>query len=188
MFMNFSYIVLAAFKIEWYHILICVAVVLAISYIVLIIVSCCFMHIFNNKMKKSSETISIFIFQKEECMAKIINLLGDVTTKQKILSDFFDNFSEKSYVVLSYKEFGNKFAESREINKEIKLIYTNIKGLKNKNQIDALFLSINELNTGYNEETQLYNSYVVAYNYWRNLFMTRWIKDIFKIKEKEQIK
>lgn len=186
--MNFAYIAFVAFKIEWYHILICIAVVLAITYIILVIVSCCFMHIFNNKINKNSETVSIFIFQKEECMAKIINLLGDVAKKQKLLEDFIDNFSKKSYSVLSYKDFGEKFAKSREINKEIKLIYTNVKGLKNKYKIDALFLSINELNKGYTEETQLYNSYVVAYNYWRNLFMTRWIKDIFKIKEKEQIK
>ncbi len=146
------------------------------------------MHIFNKKIKKSTETISIFIFQKEECMAKTIKLLGESAMKQKVLNEFIDHFSEKSYSLLSYKEFGNKFTETRELTKEIKLIYTNQKRINNKEEIDALFSSINELNNGYMEETQLYNSYVVAYNYWRNLFMTRWIKTIFKIKEKEQIK
>ena len=62
-------------------------------------------------------------------MAKIINLLGDVTTKQKILSDFLDNFSENLMWYYLTKNLAINLL-NQEINKEIKLIYTNIKGFK----------------------------------------------------------
>ena len=51
----------------------------------------------------------------------------------------------------------------------------------------AVLNDSDDINTRFTISTQLYNSNVVAFNYYHNLFGTKFIKKIFKIKEKERI-
>ena len=57
-----------------------------------------------------------------------------------------------------------------------------------KKEVEGIFLAISDINKNYLETVQIYNRLVIGYNYWRNLFSTRWFKHILFIREKKSIK
>ena len=70
---------------------------------------------------------------------------------------------------------------------EIQKIYINNDLEELKKPVEVFFKNIEEMNEKYYQTSQLYNTKVIGYNYWRNFFSTKWLKKILHIKEKQTI-
>ena len=74
------------------------------------------------------------------------------------------------------------------IKKTLEGIYINNFESTNNETINLLFSSFKDVTIHYTDMTQDFNSNAVGFNYWRNLYFTKWIKKLFKIEEVTSIK
>lgn len=171
---------------KWQIISLAVFSFIILIYFVYLFISFFFMSSFNKKINIQNKTLSLLIFQK----AKILYTLNDLLDKYILNNEKINLFfNEKKY--LEYKDYGVK--EIKNINIEIDDIYKEFKTILINNKIESYkevsseFNLYDDLNKRFFITSQIYNSNVVGYNYWRNLKLTKFIKVIFKIKEKETI-
>ena len=181
------YIVNQIMFLEWYYY--CSAIVLFILalYILLVINSFVFMFIFSIKLKRASHSINLILYQKADCLLRISKHMKTLVDNNQIIKDFVATTDINNYKVFDVKNFDHINKKENEIFKEIKLIYVNNKNIPDKEKVIALIKSYDDLCKNYAKQTQYYNTYVVGYNYWRNLFTTKWIKLLLKKKEKDLI-
>lgn len=171
---------------KWQIISLAVFSFIILIYFVYLFISFFFMSSFNKKINIQNKTLSLLIFQK----AKILYTLNDLLDKYILNNEKINLFfNEKKY--LEYKDYDVK--EIKNINIEIDDIYKEFKTILINNKIESYkevsseFNLYDDLNKRFFITSQIYNSNVVGYNYWRNLKLTKFIKVIFKIKEKETI-
>ena len=80
------------------------------------------------------------------------------------------------------------FSSFEVIKKTLEGIYINNFESTNNETINLLFSSFKDVTIHYTDMTQDFNSNAVGFNYWRNLYFTKWIKKLFKIEEVTSIK
>lgn len=164
-----------------------IAIMILILYMTLIILSFSFMHVFKKKINKGKEVINVVLFQKYESLMKISELYKDIISADSPLAIFGTNEYLKKYNVLKAEEFENFYNYSESILNEAKKVFVNY-DLEDMSLINEIFNTIEELNKKYFEAIQLYNTNVIGYNYWRDLFSTRWLKNLLFIKKIDTIK
>src|SRR5574344_688527 len=94
----------------------------------------------------------------------------------------------KKYTKIDAKDFEGVFNYSEGIYMLVKSVCVNLKRSDDLDDIKALLKTIDSLNYKYFESIQLYNANIVGFNYWRNLFFTKWIKVLFRKDEMDTIK
>lgn len=154
-------------------------------YLIYFLISIFFMIAFNKKIRVGKEAISILLFQKKSSLLNIISFLDQNELNEDLLNFKNDNIN------FTYSLIDPSI--SREIYLEEEAIYKNLINLISKKEdvnskIKKEINLIEDINKRYFSRSQIYNSNIVGYNYWRNLRFTKLIKRIFQIKEKETIK
>ena len=169
-------------------IFISLALLICLIYLITVVLSFAFMLNFRKKIKKGKETINVVLFQKNDSLMKLASLLQEHLKEDNPLAIFAKNEELKKYNELKAEEFDEFYNYSEKILNCAQRIYISYDFSINDSYIKDVFLTLVELNNKYFESVQLYNTNVIGYNYWRNLFSTRWIKNILFIKEIDTIK
>ncbi len=157
-------------------------------YIVYVMVSFHFMKNFKRKIDTSSETINVLIFQKFQNLYEISNILLKLGYDNPKLLDFIKNQKTIKYKKIEAKNFDNVYNDTEKTYSIIKSVCVNLKNSDDTRELVNILKTIDELNKKYFETIQLYNTYVVGFNYWRNLFFTKWVKVLFRKDEIDTIK
>ena len=181
-----------------------------ISYITYVIISFLFMASFSKKLDMQNKTLNILLYQKVNALFKIIEILSKYVTLDNYLDKSIINYSKlnissnevKSLLEITSNEDYLKYEEHKDtsllvsyftsldeyffiINELLKVVK-----ISNKEDLNSinLNLSINDdISSRFIVTTQLFNSNVIGFNYWRNLTFTKFIKKMFKVAEKKQI-
>lgn len=172
---------------KWYHYVFAVLIVLLLIYIGIVIASFLFMSSFKKKLKETKESISIDFYQMRECLLKLDDLFKDYMDKETY-EKFIIEFGSTEFKNVKIEDCAKTFNKFEMAKKEFEQIFVNkVSGIDN-NKVSVLFDSFKELSKHYTDMTQSYNNYIIGYNYWWNLFSTKWIKKLFKIKKFENLK
>ena len=145
------------------------------------------MNSFKQKMDKCVESIRIDLFQMQESLNKILDLFK-VYIDEKTYLDLKEKINKYEFKNLSKDEFFICFSSFEVIKKTLEAIYINNFESTNNETINLLFSSFKDVTIHYTDMTQDFNSNAVGFNYWRNLYFTKWIKKLFKIEEVTSIK
>lgn len=162
--------------------------IIVFLYLIYILVSFFFMNEFKKKINVKVEAINVIIYQKYQLEDQTSSLLIMNGHNNKELKAFDDSDAFKNYKKIDAKQFEQAFNNSESSYKLIKRICAEIKLDEELEQIKINLKLIDDLDSKYFESIQLYNTYVVGYNYWRNLLFTRWIKVLFRKDEIDTIK
>ena len=161
-------------------------------YIIYVVASFIFMNSFKKKIITLTQSISVLLYQKNGLTHELINLTykrEENEVKIDLIEDYLNKKIEKEEeyeLIKDSKDFFIKFQYLENIYKELEYLIIN-KRINNEDELRRIVNNIDDINTRFTISTQLYNSNVVAFNYYHNLFATKFIKKIFKIKEKERI-
>lgn len=181
-----------------------------ISYITYVIISFVFMASFSKKLDMQNKTLNILLYQKVNALFKIIEILSKYVTLDNYLDKSIINYSKlnissnevRSLLEITSNEDYLKYEEHKDtsllvsyftsLDKYFFIINELLKVVKISNKEDLnsinLNLSINDdISSRFIVTTQLFNSNVIGFNYWRNLRFTKFIKKMFKVAEKKQI-
>lgn len=169
-------------EIHWYYYLLVALGILFIAYIILVIVSFSFMNSFKKKIKHIEEAISIDFYQMKDCLMKLNDLFKD-SIDAKTYEKFIKSYGSNEFNSISKDNVSSIFNKLELSKKELERIFVNNVENYDKEKVMMLFSSFKEISEHYTEMTQAYETYVIGFNYWRNLFSTKWIKKLFRIKE-----
>ena len=153
-----------------------------ITYIAYLIFSFVFMHSFKKKVNTSKRTLNILLYQKAQALYKICDLLDGNINEFESLKKFNEEKEGKDYKDIKPEFFREKYLELEDLYKISNKILID-KKIKNVDLIKKEFSVVEDSNERYFSASQAYNANVVGFNYWRNLFMTKWVKKLFGIKE-----
>lgn len=165
-----------------------IALVIFFIYISILSISFIYMAKFNNDLKKKRESLNIGIYQKCEYLNKLAIILEKYLNENSPLKIFSLNEEFKKYTKLKVDEIEEFYSYTEKILKDAQKNYIDYDLGAEKKEVEGIFLAISDINKNYLETVQIYNSLVIGYNYWRNLFSTRWFKHILFIREKKSIK
>ena len=168
--------------------IISILVLLILLYVLFVTMSFYFMHVFKKKLNIGKESINVLIYQKITTLYECANNLLKLGYDNPKLIEFIKNEELRKYRVVEVKEFEGLFSKTEEIYATVKKVCTNLKREDNYRDIVNNLETIDNLNSKYFETIQLYNTYVVGFNYWRNLYFTRWIKVLLRKDEIDTIK
>lgn len=165
-----------------------VAIVLFLGYILLLAFSFIFMRNFSKDISKKIDFLNLSLYQKCEAINMIISILDAYIKPNNPLYIFSKNENYKEYHRFSVNEIEEFYIYTEKMVTEVQKIYINNDLSSHKKEVENFLKNIEEMNEKFHQTSQLYNTSVVGYNYWRNFFSTKWIKKIFFIKEKQTIK
>lgn len=106
----------------------------------------------------------------------------------KTYENFIKSYGNSEFNKVSKDNVSKMFNKLELSKKELESIFVNKVENYDKDKVMMLFSSFKEISEHYTEMTQAYETYVIGYNYWRNLFSTKWIKKLFRIKEITSLK
>ena len=165
-----------------------IILIFVLAYIIYVAISFFFMKQFKKKILNYRKRINVVIYQKYQELdnaSEIIIKLGygtnDINKFAK--ADEFNKYKE-----IDVKDFDSSFTKSEISYKKLKTAITNLKFSDDYGELIGKLKIIDGLNSRYYESIQLYNTYVIGYNYWRNLLFSKWIKVLFKKDEIDTIR
>ncbi len=162
--------------------------VIILFYLVLLITTFVFMHNFKIDILRKKDFLNVTLYQKIDLLIKLSDLLSEHLDEKDPLKILGQNDELKAYQKLNAEEFEEFYGYSEKMLQNAQKIYINYDLKEKKKQVEEIFLAIGELNEKYFQAVQLYNTSVVAYNYWYNFFSTKWVKKLFFIKKIDTIK
>lgn len=169
-------------------IIIIVICFIVIGYLTYLGISFYFMRDFKKKIMNQKDRINLIIYQKYQSLDTASTLIIKLGYGTPEIKDFDDADMFKKYVRIEAQNFDKVFGNSENYYRIIKNASINLKTSDNLNEILKNLKIIDGLNSRYYESVQLYNTYVVGFNYWRNLFFTKWFKVLLKKDEIETIR
>lgn len=181
-----------------------------ISYITYVIISFVFMGAFLKKLDVQNKTLNILLYQKVSALFKIIEIINKYINLDNYLDKSIINYSKlnissndvKALLEITSNQDYLKYQEYKDtsllvsfftsLDKYFFIINELLKVIKISNKEDLQNINLNlsfndDISSRFIVTTQLFNSNVVGYNYWRNLKFTKFIKRMFKVAEKKQI-
>ena len=159
-----------------------------VAYIVYVLISFYFMKSFKKKIDTGCQSINVLIYQKIQSLYECSSILIKLGYDNPKLLEFIKTQKEKTYEKAEAKEFDAYFSKTENIYSTIKSVCVNLKRTDDTKDLVNNLKNIDDLNRKYFENIQLYNTYVVGFNYWRNLFFTKWVKVLFRKDEIDTIK
>ncbi len=154
--------------------------ILIIIYFIYLLFSFSFILGFKRKVNIAKQKLNILLYQKSQAIYRVLDLIDEDLNED--LLNFKNVKKYLEYIEILPDDFRNVYLELEDIYKKITKI-----DFKNNDKIKFELSIIEDCNNEYFSSTQIYNSYVIGYNYWRNLYLTKWIKDLFKVELKKTI-
>ena len=164
-----------------------IVILICIAYLLLICCTSFFMYSFSREINKKLEFLNLIIYQKCEAINQISEELSKYINETNPLYLFLNNPNYKEYHKLSTAEIEEFYYYTEKMITEIQKIYINNDLEELKKPVEHFFKNVEDMNEKYYQTSQLYNTKVIGYNYWRNFFSTKWLKKILHIKEKQTI-
>ncbi len=168
--------------------IIVLVVLCLLVYVMVVVLSFTFMHVFKRKLKKGKQSINLILYQKNDCLLKLSALYRDKLANDTPIVRYLNNEEYKKFTELKVEEFEDFYNFLEKMLSYVQKAYVTYAIEDKESFVRDLFLTISELNNKYLQAIQLYNTNVIGYNYWRNLFSTRWIKNLLFIKNINTIK
>lgn len=168
--------------------LIVIILTLVVIYLVYVLISFFFMHQFKHKIITTLDSINVLLYQKYETLDMSAHSLFSQGYENPRLIEFDSKNQFKNYKSVAANKLEVIYNDSESIYTIVKSVVVNLKTSDDIKTITGYLNTIDQLNVKYFETVQLYNTYVVGYNYWRNLFFTKWIKVLFRKEEIDTIK
>ena len=165
-----------------------IAVLLFAIYFTIIILSFIFMKSFKNKLKKGRRSINLILFQKNDCLLKLGELYKDKLNDNSPIKRYLNNPQYRKFVEIKVDEFDDFYNFSEKILNLEQKAYVLYGAGDNESYVKEIFSALSELNNKYLQAIQLYNTNVIGYNYRRNFFSTKRIKNLLFIKNINTIK
>ena len=166
-----------------------VLALLLLIYLVILITCFSFMLNFKRDINRRKDFINVTLYQKLNLLSKLAEIMEKYLTDNDPLKIMGSNEDLKKYQKLDAQEFEEFHVYSEKILQNAQKIYINFDlEEESKKQVEEIFLAIAELNDKYFQAVQLYNTSVVAYNYWYNFKTTKWVKKILFMKTIDTIK
>ena len=165
-----------------------IVIILFLAYSLLLGCSFLFMNIFSSECNKKVEFLNLTIFQKCEAINMTCEKLRPYIKESDPLFVFSQNQDYKKYHFLTVEEIEEFYFYTEKMIMEIQKIYINNELNENKIIVEDFLRSIEDMNEKYYQASQLYNTKVIGYNYWRNFFSTKWLKKLLHINEKQTMK
>lgn len=161
---------------------------LLLLYIIYVSVSFFFMRSFKKKIEINCEKINVLIYQKIQTLYECSQNLMKLGYDNPKLLEFVKDNRIKKYEKSEPKEFEKLFNGTENLYGVVKGVCINLKRTDDTRELVNNLKTIDDLNTKYFETIQLYNTDVVGFNYWRNLFFTKWVKVLLRKDEIDTIK
>lgn len=171
---------------KWLIILIAILSSIIVLYIIYVLISFFFVIGFSKKMNTEIESLSVSLYQKANILKELNLLMAKFVNNNEVVQNFIKEDMLNEYQTLDVKdikELNNKF---NNVFNEFKNILINNR-VENYKKVSLNFNLYEDLEKRFFITSQIYNTNVVAFNYWRNLMFTKWVKKLFGIKEKESI-
>ena len=164
------------------------AIVLAVIYLLILIVSVSFVWSFASIMSHHSHDITVILTNKRDNFIKLANLLngsGVKTDKKQV--DALNAFDLKRIE----KQDGDDARLAREeltsLGEYFLSTATSNETSLNEEDYFQITTNINELEKVYRQHLMMYNADVLGFNFWINFFPTRFIFKILRFKKKDNI-
>lgn len=155
---------------------------LIITYLLYLIFCFSFMFAFRKKVNISKRKINLLLYQKAEALYSICKIIEEEVPNDNEINEFLKNYPYIEFHEYESNEFREAYTKLDDLYKYI--LKKNDKNfLKKSDSIKKGYIVIEDCNNCYFAASQLFNSNATGFNYRRNLFLTKWIKNLFKIKE-----
>ena len=164
------------------------AIVLAILYTLILIVSISFVWSFASIMSHHSHDITVILTNKRDNFIKLANLLNSSGVKlDKKQLDALNGFDLKRIEKQDGEDAKAARDELTSYGDYLISIATAHEDSLNVEEYFHIMTNINELEKVYRQHLMMYNADVLGYNFWINFFPTRFIFKIFRFKKKDNI-
>lgn len=171
---------------KWAIILISILSSIVVLYLIYVLISFFFINGFSKKINSEIESLSVSLYQKANILRELSELLNKFIENNEVINNFKNGNLLNEYKILDIKEI-------KEINTKFNTVFNEFKNILINNRVEnykKVSLNFNlyeDLEKRFFIMSQVYNTNAIAFNYRRNLFLTKWIKRLFKIKEKESV-
>lgn len=147
-----------------------------------------FILIFRKIFKKHNTALGLMLHVKYDNTKKLIDCLNkngvNVPYKYVEIINQIETESFMNQELPSCLEARNNLTYLRN---ELVLLTNSSEALSKNNELKKAKEAITEMDANYRQLIAMYNADVLGYNYWINFLPTKYIKYIFKLKEKQII-
>ena len=165
-----------------------VAIVIAILYVLLLIVSVSFVWSFASIMSHHNHDITVILTNKRDNFIKLANLLNSSGVKiDKKQMDALNGFDLKRIEKQDGEDAKLAREELTSLGEHFLSLATSNEASLNEEEYFHITTNINELEKVYRQHLMMYNADVLGYNFWINFFPTRFIFKILRFKKKDNI-
>lgn len=164
------------------------AIVIAIIYLLIMIVSISFVWSFRSIMSHHSHDITVILTNRRDNYIKLADLLNKSGVKiDKKQVEALNNFDLKRIETQDGEDAKNAREELTSLGEYLVMTATANEASLNNEEYPNVMANINELDKVYRQHLMMYNADVLGYNFWINFFPTRFIFKILRFKKKDNI-
>ena len=164
------------------------AIVIAIIYLLIMIVSISFVWSFHSIMSHHSHDITVILTNKRDNFIKLADFLNKSGVKlDKKQVEALNNFDLQRIETQDGEAAKKAREELTSLGEYFILTASSNENTLNTEEYQNVTAKINELDKVYRQHLMMYNADVLGYNFWINFFPTRFIFKIFRLKKKDNI-
>ena len=164
------------------------AIVIAIIYLLIIIVSISFVWSFRSIMSHHNHDITVILTNRRDNYIKLADLINKSGVKlDKKQVEVLNNFDLKRIETQDGEDAKLAREELTSLGEYLVMTATANEASLNNGEYQNVMANINELDKVYRQHLMMYNADVLGYNFWINFFPTRFIFKILRFKKKDNI-
>ena len=164
------------------------AIVIAIIYLLIIIVSISFVWSFRSIMSHHNHDITVILTNRRDNYIKLADLISKSGVKlDKKQVEVLNNFDLKRIETQDGEDAKLAREELTSLGEYLVMTATANEVSLNNEEYQNVMANINELDKVYRQHLMMYNADVLGYNFWINFFPTRFIFKILRFKKKDNI-
>ena len=164
------------------------AIVIAIIYLLIIIVSVSFVWSFRSIMSHHNHDITVILTNRRDNYIKLADLINKSGVKlDKKQVEVLNNFDLKRIETQDGEDAKLAREELTSLGEYLVMTATANEASLNNEEYQNVMANINELDKVYRQHLMMYNADVLGYNFWINFFPTRFIFKILRFKKKDNI-
>ena len=164
------------------------AIVIAIIYLLIIIVSISFVWSFRSIMSHHNHDITVILTNRRDNYIKLADLINKSGVKlDKKQVEVLNSFDLKRIETQDGEDAKLAREELTSLGEYLVMTATANEVSLNNEEYQNVMANINELDKVYRQHLMMYNADVLGYNFWINFFPTRFIFKILRFKKKDNI-